>query len=205
MNARFPKVTFRGWRLTALGVLAFQLFVVTASAKSLRIDTKDSSLTFTGDATLHKFHGEAVEFTGSAELTGNAVQPIRNATLHFSTASITTFNRERDRNMREWLNVKLHPRATFRLESAKLLSGDFKSATSVRPAGLAVSGAFTLNGVTRTISGSALAWRQGNGVIVTGRITVDTLNYGLPQIKQALVMTVGTKVKIAYRFSFVPR
>jgi polyisoprenoid-binding protein YceI len=204
MHARFPKRTFRGWRLTALGVLVFQLYVVTASARTLRIDTKDSSLTFTVDATLHKFNGEAVEFTGSAE-TGNAVQPIRNATLHFSTASITTFHRERDRNMREWLNVKLHPRATFRLGSIKLLSGDFESATSVRPARFAVSGAFTLNGVTRTIAGSALAWRQGNGVIVTGRITVDTLKYGLHQIKQALVMTVGTKLKIAYRFAFVPR
>ncbi len=203
MNTPFPKLTVRGCRLTAFGILAFHLFVAAAPALTVPLDVKNSSLTFTGQATLHNFDGEAKVFTGKAEFEKYSVPPIRKAILRFKTAALTTFHRERDQKMREWLNVKVHPEATFHLHSVKLLSGNFKAASSAHPAKFAVSGNLTLNGVTRPLAGTALAWQEGNRVIVTGQTTVNTLKYGLPQIKQALVMTVGTNVKISYRFSLV--
>ena len=186
---------------TAFGILV--IFPVFASAELVPLDVKDSSLTFIGEATLHKFRGEAKEFTGKAELNKNAVPPIRSATLHFRTAALTTFLPERDQKMREWLKVKVHPEATFYLQRVKLLSGKLETASASRPAKFAVSGTFILNGVKRPLAGTALAWRQGNRVIVTGQTMLNTLNYGLPRIKQAMVMTVGTHVEITYRFSFV--
>jgi hypothetical protein len=39
-------------------------------------------------------------------------------------------------------------------------------------------------------------------LIVTGETVVDTLKYGLPQIREAF-MTVGTNVKTSYRFTFI--
>ncbi len=208
LNTRRPMSTrslmsFHGCRHTFLCILALHLFATAAPGITVPLDRKHSSLTFMGEATLHKFRGEAKDFTGKAEFNENAVPPIQKATLHFQTAALTTFHQKRDQKMREWLNVNLHPKAIFQLQRVKLLSGNHKTASSSRPAKFSVSGVFTLNGVTRRLAGTALAWREGNRFIVTGQATVNTLNYGLPKIKEALVMTVSTDVKISYRFSFV--
>ena len=173
-----------------------------ASAETLALDPRGSSLTFVGEAFLHNFHGEAKEFTGSAEFERDAVPPIQKATLHFKTAALTTFHQQRDQNMRDWLNIKVHPDATFQLESVKVLAGDYKTASPSQPAKFEVRGTLTLNGVKQPLSGTAQGWREKDRVIVTGESSVDTLKHGLPQIREAL-LTVGRNVKTSFRFSFV--
>jgi hypothetical protein len=127
---------------------------------------------------------------------------VQKATLHFKTASLTTFNKGRDQKMRDWLKIDAHPEATFSLENVKLVEGDVQHAVAANPAKFQVSGELTLNGAKQPISGSALGWREKDRLIVTGEAVVDTLKSGLPQIREAF-MTVGTKVKTSYRFSFV--
>lgn len=173
-----------------------------ASAETLALDPRGSSLTFIGEAFLHNFHGEAKDFTGSAEVEKNAVPPIQKATLHFKTAALTTFSEQRDQNMRNWLNIKVHPDATFQLESVKVLSGDYKTASASQPAKFEVHGTLTLNGVKQPLSGAAQGWREKDRLIVAGETTVDTSRHGLPQIREA-ILTVGKNVKTAYHFSFV--
>jgi polyisoprenoid-binding protein YceI len=173
-----------------------------ASGETLPLDPKGSSLTFVGEAFLHNFHGEAKEFTGSAEFERDAAPPIQKATLHFKTAALTTFSTQRDQNMHDWLNIKVHPDAMFQLESVKVVAGDYKAATPSQPAKFEVQGTLTLNGVKQPLSGTAQGWREKDRVIVAGETNVDTSRHGLPQIKEAL-LTVGRKVKTAYRFSFV--
>jgi len=171
--------------------------------ETLPLDPGDSSLTFIGDSLLHRFHGEAKEFSGSAELERNAAPPIQKATLRFKTATLTTFQSDRDRKMRDWLKVSLHPEATFHLESVTLTGGDYKAASPTQPARFQVSGAITLNGVKQPLSEHVLGWRDKDHVVVSGETTIDTLKFGLPQIREAAVLTVGTNVKVAFRFSFV--
>jgi polyisoprenoid-binding protein YceI len=173
-----------------------------ASAETLPLDPKGSSLTFVGEAFLHNFHGEAKEFTGSAEFERDAVPPIQKATLHFKTAALTTFSTQRDQNMRDWLNIQVHPDVTFQLESVKVLAGDYKAATPSQPAKFEVHGTLTLNGVKQPLSGTAQGWREKDRVIIAGETSVDTSRHALPQIRQAL-FTVGRNVKTTYRFSFV--
>lgn len=173
-----------------------------AFGETLQLDPKGSSLTFIGEAFLHNFHGEAKEFTGSAEVEKDAVPPIQRATLHFKTAALTTFSEQRDQNMRNWLNIKVHPDATFQLESVKVLSGDYKTASPSQPAKFEVHGTLTLNGVKQPLSGAAQGWREKERLIVAGETTVDTSRHGLPQIRET-ILTVGKNVKTAYRFSFV--
>ncbi len=168
----------------------------------MQLDPKGSSLTFIGEAFLHNFHGEAKEFTGSAEFERDAVPPIQRATLHFKTAALTTFSEQRDQNMRNWLNIKVHPDVTFQLESVKVVSGDYKAASPSQPAKFEVRGTLTLNGVKQPLSGTAQGWREKDRVIVAGETSVDTSRHGLPQIREA-ILTVGRNVKTAYRFSFV--
>jgi polyisoprenoid-binding protein YceI len=182
---------------------AILLSGASALADTLPLDPKASSLTFTGDSFLHNFHGEAKEFTGDATLDPNAAPPIQRAELHFKTASLTTSESDRDKKMWAWMHIDTHPEATFQLDSVKLVSGDPRTATSANPAKFAVSGVFTLSGVAQPISGTATGWRAKDRVIVAGATVVDTLKAGLPQIREAAIMTVGTQVAVEYRFAFV--
>jgi len=173
-----------------------------AAGQNLPLDPKASSLTFIGDSFLHSFHGEARDISGSAILDTEATPPVQKATLHFKTASLTTFHSGRDQKMRDWLKIDTHPEATFSLESVTLLEGDIPHAMATHQAKFQVTGQFTLNGVKQPISGNALGWREKDRLVVTGETVVDTLKYGLPQIREAF-MTVGTNVKTSYRFSFI--
>jgi polyisoprenoid-binding protein YceI len=188
--------------VVVLTALTLASALVHAASQSLPLDAQGSSLTFAGEAFLHNFHGEAKEFTGAATLDTDATPPVQKATLHFKTAALTTFQNQRDQKMRDWLKVTVHPDATFTLESVKLVSGDIQKADAQQPAHFTVNGELILNGVKQPIGGAATGWREKDRLIVTGETVVDTLRYGLPQIRQAF-MTVGTQVKTSYRFSFV--
>ena len=189
-------------RLGATALLLTCLAGLAAHGETLPLDPKGSSLTFTGEAFLHNFRGEAKQFEGNAVLEPEAVPPIQRATLHFKMAALTTFHEQRDQNMRTWLNIKTHPEATFQLERVKVLTGDYKAASPAQPAKFAVFGTLTLNGVKQLLSGTAQGWRENDRVIVAGETTVDTMKHGLPQIRE-MVLTVGRNVKTAFRFSFV--
>ncbi|MDR3405651.1 MAG: YceI family protein [Chthoniobacter sp.] len=173
-----------------------------AATQDLPLDAARSKLTFVGDSFLHSFHGEAKEIAGSAALDTEARPPVQKATLHFKTAALTTFHDGRDQKMREWLKINMHPDANFALDNVKLVDGDMQNADAQHPAKFTVAGTFTLNGVKQPISGDALGWREKDHLVVSGDTVVDTLKYGLPQIREAF-MTVGTNVKVSYRFSFV--
>ncbi len=166
------------------------------------LDAKASSVKFVGDSFLHSFHGEAKDMSGSAGVDPAAVPPVQNAVLHFKTAELTTFHKGRDEKMFAWLNVKAHPEAVFQLEHVKLMAGDYKTADEGHPARFQVQGSFTLNGSKQALTGSALGWRDKDHLVVSGETVVDTLKYGLPQIREAF-MTVATEVKVSYKLSFV--
>ena len=189
-------------RLGGTALLLTCLAGSAAHGEMLPLDPKGSSLTFTGEAFLHNFRGEAKEVEGNAVLEREAVPPIQRATLHFKMAALTTFHEQRDQNMRTWLNINAYPEATFQLERVKVLMGDYKTASPARPAKFAVFGTLTLNGVKQALSGTAQGWRENDRVIVVGETTVDTMKHGLPQIRE-MVLTVRRNIKTAFRFSFV--
>ena len=170
--------------------------------EAIDLDPNGSSVKFVGDSFLHSFHGEAKDISGSAELDANTIPPVQKATLRFKTAALTTFHKERDQKMFAWLQIAIHPDALFALQNVKLVEGDYQTANAQHPAKFEVRGGFTFNGAKKPMIGSALGWREKDRLIVSGETTVDTLKYGLPQIREAF-MTVGTEVKVSYRFSFI--
>ncbi len=191
-------------RLASAGLAALMMGGATlaAPAQDLPLDAGKSSVTFVGEAFLHNFRGEAKELSGQATLDPKAVPPVQKARLNFKTAALTTFNGGRDQKMYAWLQVTARPDATFRLESVRLESGDYQKASAEKPARFRVEGSFTFHGVTKPISGIANGWRADDRLYVSGDIVIDTLAFGLPQIREML-MTVGTNVKVKYRFAFV--
>lgn len=172
-----------------------------ADANALPLDPKASSVKFFCESLLHNFHGEAREMSGSASVDEQAVPPIQNASLHFKLGTMTTFIKDRDSKMYDWLKVNANPEAVFELKRVKPVGGDYKSADAQHPAEFKVVGTFTLNGVSQPLEGMAKGWREKDRLVVCGDSVIDTLKFGLPQIRMA-VLTVGTNVKVSYNFSF---
>lgn len=188
-------------RSLLLAATACFLGNVAAAEQTMPLDAAGSFFHFTGDSFLHSFHGEAKEISGSAVVNTATAVPVQSARLVFKTTELTTSNKDRDTKMKEWMHVDIHPEVEFALEKVRLLSGDCKKASSQDPARFEVSGELTLNGVKQRIAGEALGWREKNRLVVTGDIVLNTLKFGLPQIRMT-VITVAPDVKTSYRFSF---
>jgi len=193
--------SLRKLRNILLGVLGLLCAGASYADQVLPLDPADSSFHFIGDSFLHSFHGEAKEITGSAILNSSATPPIQTAMLAFRSARLTTFNDERDAKMKDWMAIGIHPEVDFDLEKVTPISGDYSTATATHPTRFGVAGTLTLNGVKQRITGEALGWREKDRLVVTGDIVVNTLNFGLPQIRMAII-TVAPEVKTSYRFSF---
>jgi len=177
-------------------------FASASSPDELALDPKGSTVKFFCESFLHNFHGETREISGNAIVSSESAPPIQNATLHFKLGTMTTFIKDRDAKMYEWLKVNANPEAVFQLQAVKLIGGDDKTADSRHPGEFHVTGVLTLNGVAQPLEGTAKGWREKDRLIVSGEALLDTLKFGLPQIRMA-VLTVGTNVKTAYTFSFI--
>ena len=171
------------------------------ASTNLPLETVESSFKFTGKSFLHSFQGQAGEISGSVTVAPGATPFIQTGKLVFKTAQLTTFNKDRDSKMKDWMHVDTHPEIIFRLEKVTPTSGDYKSATEAAPSNFLIAGVLSINGVEQPISGQANGWREKNHLIVTGQTVIDTLRFGLPQIRLA-VITVATDVKAEYKFSF---
>lgn len=171
-------------------------------AAVLPLDVKQSSLKFTGHAFMHNFDGQAKDFSGEAQADPQRPELVIGAKIEIQTAKMTTFESARNRNMAAWLHVEANPRITFRLTGVRLSKGDPATADRDHPAQFMVVGDFTLNKVTKPLETSALGWREGNRLIVTGATKINTADHGLPIITQ-LFMTVDKEVDVAFHLVFV--
>ena len=172
-----------------------------AHALEVPLDTKQSSLKFTGHAFLHDFDGEAKQFSGSAQIDAPKPQTVLSAQIDIQAAQLTTFESARDRNMRDWLHVDANPAITFKLNRLIPVKGNPATATKDHPCLFTVTGDFTLNKMTKPLQTQALGWREGKWLVVTGTAQIDTVDHGLPIVKQ-LFLTVDKQVDVSFRLVF---
>ena len=171
------------------------------ASTNLPLEASESSFKFTGKSFLHSFQGQAREISGSVSVSQGANPLVQSGKLVFKTAELTTFNKDRDGKMKDWMHVDTHPEIIFRLDKVVPVSSDYKSATEAAPAKFTVTGVLSINGVEQPVSDEATGWREKNHLVVKGLTVIDTLKFGLPQIRLA-VITVATDVKAEYKFSF---
>ena len=177
------------------------LFAGCGRATDVPLDVKQSYLKFTGHAFLHDFDGEAKQFSGTATLEAASPKIVTRARIEIQSAKMTTFESTRDQNMFKWLGVEANPIISFQLKSVKLVKGDSVHATKDHPAEFMVTGDFTLNKISKPLEAQALGWYEGRFLIVTGNTKIDTVEHGLPIIRQ-LFMTVGKDVDVAFHLVF---
>jgi polyisoprenoid-binding protein YceI len=182
-------------------LLLFLGFAASAHAGEAPLDLKQTTITFTGHATLHDFHGAVQKIGGHAQIDPANPDLVTSAILDFGAARLTTFQDTRDRNLRNWLHVDANPQIEFRLTRVACLSGDPAHATSARPALFTVQGDFTLNHATRPLTAQVTGWREGPHLVIDGATTIDTTQYGLPIISQFL-LTVDKNVDVKFHLVF---
>jgi polyisoprenoid-binding protein YceI len=185
----------------ALSLLLVALSAVYLHAAEAPLDVPASSLTFMGHATLHDFHGQAQAFQGHAEVDAADPNLVRHAVIDLAADRLTTFQTTRDKNMRAWLHVDSEPEIRFDLTKLTRLIGDPAHATANSPATFAVQGNFTLNHVTKPLNARVSGWRSGRQLVVDGKTTIDTTQFGLPIITQ-FVLTVDKNVDVAFHLVF---
>jgi polyisoprenoid-binding protein YceI len=172
----------------------------TARAADAPLDVKLTTLKFTGHAFLHSFAGQAKDFEGGAQVDPTNPNYVTAAVIDIATARMTTFESTRDHNMKKWLDADANPRIEYRLEKIDCLTG-IPVATEEHPATFKVEGDFTLNRATRPLAAKVTAWRDKGLLIVTGTATINTMDYGLPIIRQ-MFMTVDRNVDVSFRLVF---
>jgi len=168
-------------------------------AVEVPLDVKQSFLKFTGHAFMHDFHGEAKEFSGSAQVDSSKM--LLGAEIDIQAAKMTTFESDRDRNMFDWLHVEANPGISFHLIRIIPMKGDPAGATKDHPSQFTVGGNFTLNKTAKPLETQALGWREGKWLVVTGTTKINTADHGLPEIR-TFFMTVDKQVDVAFRLVF---
>lgn len=112
---------------------------------------------------------------------------IQSARLRFNFADVKTGNARRDREMLQWLSHDRHPAAEFVLDS---LETDAAGATRAR-------GGLTFHQKSREVIIPVTITREGGGVRIQGKTTLDHRDWGLPQIRALLFMTVNPELDVA--------
>jgi polyisoprenoid-binding protein YceI len=185
------------FRLATLSLV----FSLPALAADAPLDARETSIKFTGHATLHDFDGEAQDIRGHAQLDSANPNLVTGAVIDIGVARMTTFSDGRDRNMRAWLRADAEPRIAFRLQKIICTSGHPRQATEKSPALFTVTGTFTLNGQTRPLTAKVTGWRDGALLHVVGLTQIDTTAYGLLIISQ-FFLTVDKNVDVVFRLAF---
>ncbi len=185
------------------GLLALLAMHLPLLADEAPLDPKVSYLKFTGHAFMHEFNGTAGLFHGSAQIDTQTPQVVTGANIVINAVAMTTFDNDRDKNMRDWLQVETNPEITFVLQKVTPLQAFTPTAATIgNPVPFTVKGTLTLNRATHDVETRVLGWREGSWLIVTGTTVINTTDYGLPPV-QKFFLSVDKNVDLAFRLAFV--
>lgn len=173
--------------LIGLPVLAWLSGPLGAAPASLTVDPLQSRIEIAVTATGHSFTARLEEF--SVNVTADAEAGVVNAVkLDFRFASVRTANAARDRAMQEWQQTEKFPDVTFVLTDFQRADGGHFHAR----------GKLTLHGEARDVALSGSITTDRKIYAVDGAAELDTRDYGLPVIRQLLVLRVDPKVTVRF-------
>ena len=157
------------------------------AADELVIDDYQSSIGFSVHATGHKVKGHVISFSSQIRFAPRDGFP-KSAEIHFDVTNLTTEHDERDREMLKWLESDKFPEVRFKMV-------DVAGTGNTR----FVEGSLTLHGVTRGVGIPVTVTTQENITTIVGETEIDTLNFRLPKIRRALIMSVSPTVSIEFK------
>jgi len=159
------KIIFR------LSIVALLVTWLPLEAEDVFLDATASSLKFTGHAFMDDFTGAATVFRGTAQIDRQAPQVVTSAKIVIGSANLTTFQNARDKNMRDWLEVKTNPEIVFMLQKVTPIKVDSDPAPYARDRNKELAHALFRAGRPHALS--RYASRQGAGSWLARRNLVD--------------------------------
>ncbi len=136
------------------------------------------TLAFDAKASLGAFTGVTDSVTGS--MTGAGALAAVRGLVEARTATLSTHNDHRDRDMAKSLEIDKYPTMRFTLDSvsAGKVDGDSTAVT--------LHGAFTIHGTTRAADVEGWMWHSAGAVRFRGGAPMDVKDYGIGGLKKML-------------------
>lgn len=156
------------------------------AGRSFVVNEQRSFINLTVRATGHQVEGHVISFQADIDFPHREAFP-ESALIRFGTDRLTTDHEERDAEMLKWLEAEKYPEVVFELDY-------WEGTGSTRVA----YGSLTLHGVTRGIEIPITVSTQGSLITLTGDTEINTKDYRLPRIRQAVVMAVSPTVEISF-------
>ncbi|WP_281615549.1 YceI family protein [Flammeovirga sp. SubArs3] len=180
-------------------LLSFLLIFSLSTFSSLLAQTKNfskenSSVKIEGTSSLHDWHCDVTEVTGSinANIDGNTISSIDALDLTFVVKSIKSGKGAMDKNIYSALKEKSNPQITFKMSSATI-SGNVVTA----------QGKLTIAESTQDVTLTANAAVDGDQVKFEGKTSFKMSQYSVePPTAMFGTITTGDEVSIIYDVTF---
>jgi polyisoprenoid-binding protein YceI len=158
---------------------------LSASAATFEVDRKQTTIKVDAKATGHAFTGTLKDYQITAAGDAAKLKPTA-LSLSWRFKDLDTDDDGRDEEMIKWLGGG-DPKGSYKF--VKIWSKDGKDYAE---------GSLTIHGVTKTVQIPLASKKDGATVTVTGSTTINYKDFGLPQIRSMLVMTVDPALTVSF-------
>jgi polyisoprenoid-binding protein YceI len=162
------------------------LLRVPAAAALLQIDQNQSGIEVAVHSTANSFIGKLEKYQATIECEPRQQLPSK-ADVVFDFNDLKTGVKGRDAHMLKWLRYTNNPTGSFHLKGWQK-DGEATYAL----------GELTMHGVQKEIRMPASVKRQDDSYDIEGAVGLDYRDFGLPRIRQALLLTVDPHLKIKF-------
>ncbi|MBB3697395.1 YceI family protein [Flammeovirga yaeyamensis] len=182
--------------LSTIITLNFVLFIsLFANAQDQKKLSNDSKITIEGTSSLHDWHSDVKQVSGSAQLAtdGNKVTSIDQLDLTFVVKSIESGKSAMNKNIFKALKEDKNPNITFKSTSATVDANGVVTA----------KGNLTIAGATKEVTLTANSAVNGSKVTFEGKTTFNMTEYSVePPTAMFGTITTGDEVTIVYSAVF---
>lgn len=180
----------------SLLIFVLTIFATLTGFSQTKNYSKDnSSVKVEGTSSLHDWHCDATEVTGTADITlgGDKVSAVNGLDLTFVVKGLKSGKGSMDKNVYSALKEKDHPTMTFKSSKATVdANGTVKA-----------EGQLTIAGTTKDVTLIANSSVDGGKVTFEGKTTFNMTSYNVePPTAMFGTITTGDEVTIVYSASF---
>ena len=137
-------------------------------------------------ATGHAFTGTLQKFSAKASGNGDTLAPV-SFEMTWSFQDLKTADTDRDAEMIKWLGGG-KPAGSFKF--VKMWT-DKQGVTNAQ-------GTLTIHGISKTVYFPYTVKKDGNDVVIDGKVAMDYQNFNLPIVRAMLVMTVDPNLTVGF-------
>jgi polyisoprenoid-binding protein YceI len=155
--------------------------------QALELDSDRSSIEVLVQATFGPFTGKLPHYDADIRVDVEH-HVIGRAVVNFTFADLKTGIALRDRHMGEWEDTARYPQVSFHLDS-------IETAPDNRTI---VHGGLILHGIEHAISFPVSLLVAGPVYAIDGEVEIDYRDFGLPQIRKFLILTVAPRLVVRF-------